>query len=120
MSDKNQFEGKEHKVNPEDAEKNKGMAIVAYILFFVPLLTDAKDSPFVKFHVKQGLILFLFAVAGSIISSLLMIVLIGALLGPIVALASLIFLVVGIINAANGKMKELPVIGKYAEQYLKF
>ncbi|GAF91940.1 unnamed protein product, partial [marine sediment metagenome] len=43
-------------------EKNTGMAIVAYILFFIPLLTDAKNDPFVKYHVKQGLSLFLVAV----------------------------------------------------------
>ena len=31
------------------------MAIIAYILFFVPLLTgDRKKSPFVKFHTNQG------------------------------------------------------------------
>lgn len=33
-------------------EKNIGMAVVAYILFFIPLLTDAKNDPFVKYHVK--------------------------------------------------------------------
>ena len=41
------------------AGHNTGMAVLAYILFFIPLLTDAKNDPFVKFHVKQGLVLFL-------------------------------------------------------------
>ncbi|GAH92852.1 unnamed protein product [marine sediment metagenome] len=49
-------------------EKNTGMAIVAYILFFIPLLTDAKNDPFVKYHVKQGLSLFLVAVVIRIIA----------------------------------------------------
>lgn len=39
--------------------KNIGMAIVAYIIFFIPLLTEAKKDPFVKYHVKQGLVLFI-------------------------------------------------------------
>ncbi|MBP6855591.1 MAG: hypothetical protein KBC26_01280 [Candidatus Pacebacteria bacterium] len=40
----------EHK--SEEHKKNIAMAIVAYILFFIPLLTDAKNDPFVKYHVK--------------------------------------------------------------------
>jgi len=46
-------------------EKNTGMAIVAYILFFIPLLTDAKKDPFVKYHVKQGLVIFLAWISGK-------------------------------------------------------
>ena len=43
--------------------KNTMMAVIAYILFFVPLLTgDAKKDSFVKYHTKQGLVLFLLAV----------------------------------------------------------
>ena len=43
--------------------KNTTMAIIAYIIFFVPLLTgDAKKDSFVKYHVKQGLVLFLLVV----------------------------------------------------------
>jgi len=35
------------------------MAILAYILFFIPLLTDSKNDPYVKYHIKQGLVLFI-------------------------------------------------------------
>jgi len=111
---------KEHEVDAQDAEKNKGMAVVAYILFFIPLFTDAKDSPFVKFHMKQSIILLLFCVVGTIASSILAFVLIGFLLGPLVSLATLILFIIGIINALNGKMKELPYIGQLAERFLKF
>lgn len=52
-------------------EKNTGMAIVAYIIFFIPLLTEAKNDPFVKYHVKQGLVLFIGWVIVWIISSIL-------------------------------------------------
>ena len=48
----------EVQASPEDAEQNKGMAIIAYLLFFVPLITgDYKKSPFVKFHTNQGTLL---------------------------------------------------------------
>lgn len=93
--------------------QNTAMAIIAYILFFVPLLTESKDDPFVKFHVKQGLVLFLAWVIVTIFS---MVPIIGWLLGPILGIALLLLLVVGILNAANGEMKQLPFIGQYADK----
>lgn len=40
------------------------MAIFAYLGIFiiVPFLTDSKNNPFVKFHLKQGLALLVFGV----------------------------------------------------------
>jgi uncharacterized membrane protein len=104
----------EIQADPTDAENNKGMAIVAYILFFVPLLTgDHKKSPFVMYHTNQGTLLFIFAVGGGIISSILAIILIGVFLGIVVSVVSLVFLILGIMNVVNGRMKPLPLIGKY-------
>ena len=104
----------ELQADPDDAEQNKGMAVVAYILFFVPLLTgDHNKSPFVKYHTNQGTVLFLFSVGGWIVSSILAIIIIGIFLGIVVSIVSLIFLVIGIINAVNGRMKPLPLIGKF-------
>ena len=97
--------------DPADVEKNKTMAILAYFLFFIPLLTDAKDSPFAKFHANQSLVLLIFSFGGYIIASVLTVVLIGFLLYPIIMIASLVFFVMGLINASNGQMKELPLIG---------
>jgi len=100
--------------NQSDAEKNKAMAIIGYIipiLFFIPLVTDAKNSPFAKYHANQQLNFLLFAVVGYIISSILMVVLIGFLLYFLVMIASIVFMIMGIINAAKGEMKPLPLIG---------
>jgi uncharacterized membrane protein len=115
-----------------DADANKGMAILAYILFFIPLLTGAhKTSPFVKFHANQGTVLALFAVAWGIIYGILTAILTAILLNPatwysggwgtfgivttilgILWLAPVILCIIGIINAASGKTKPLPVLGK--------
>lgn len=56
-----------------DAEKNKLMAIIGYIipiLFFIPLVSDAKNSPFAKFHANQQLNLLLAAIAVNIVGSI--------------------------------------------------
>ena len=44
-------------ISSKDIEKNKIMAVLAYIIFLIPLLA-AKDSPFAKFHTNQGSSIF--------------------------------------------------------------
>jgi uncharacterized membrane protein len=115
-----------------DAEANKTMAILAYILFFIPLLTGAhKTSPFVKYHANQGTVLALLAIAYSIVSGIIRAVVrvpvsvygysTGIYYTPgwlntilwIVSLGILALAIMGIVNAVGGKQKPLPVIGKF-------
>jgi uncharacterized membrane protein len=92
-----------------DIEKNKAMAIVAYILFFVPLLA-ARESRFAMYHTNQGLLVFLGALAVNIVGGI--IPFIGPLIiAPIGNLCVLVLMILGIINAANGKQAPLPFIG---------
>ena len=93
----------------QDIEKNKVMAILAYILFFIPLLA-AKDSKFARFHTNQGLVLFLGGIIASVVAA---IPVIGWIIAPIAGLVITVLAVIGIINALNGRAKELPVIGKF-------
>jgi uncharacterized membrane protein len=88
------------------------MAIVAYILFFVPLLTESKNDAFVMFHVKQSLVLLLCWIALAIVG---MIPVIGFFAG-LLQLALFILWIIGILNAINGAEKELPIIGQYASK----
>lgn len=95
----------------EDIEKNKVMAILAYILFLIPLLA-VKDSPFSKFHTNQGLILFIAAIIINIVGYVLPFI--GWLIIlPFGNLFVLILAIIGIINAANGTAKPLPLIGNF-------
>ncbi|UVI30689.1 hypothetical protein [Paenibacillus spongiae] len=94
--------------DPNDVQTNKVMAVLAYILFFVPLLA-AKDSPFAMYHANQGLVLFLAAVGVNIVLSIIPII--GWILLPFANLAIFVYIIIGIINAANGRMKPLPFIG---------
>ena len=98
------------------------MSILAYILFFIPLLTGAhKTSEFAKYHANQGTVLFLFMVAWGIVYGILFAVLAIVLwrtFGVVAIILGLLWLipvalcVLGIVNAVQGKMKPLPVIGK--------
>ena len=93
-----------------DIEQNKVMAVLAYILFFVPLLA-AKDSPFARYHANQGLVLFLCGlICGPVLS---LIPVLGWILAPILSIGITVLAIIGIINVVNGKAKELPIIGKF-------
>lgn len=109
-------------VDSQDVEKNKVMAILAYlgILVLIPIFA-AKDSKFARYHANQGLVLLLVSVvywvAYEIVSTIILsiswrlyfLISLLALVGIVFAVLAII----GIINAANGQCKPLPVIGKF-------
>ena len=93
------------------------MAVVAYILFFVPLLSgDAKKDAFVKFHTKQGLVLFLAAALLSVIGWIMPFYF-WYRISWILNLGILVLLIIGISNAVGGKEKSLPLIGKFSSLF---
>lgn len=95
----------------DDAEKNKLNAILSYlgILILVPLLSeDAKKSPFAKFHLNQGLVLLIAAIA---INMVWIIPVLGWIVGFVGSLFLFVIWIMGIVAAANGDMKRLPLIG---------
>lgn len=104
--------------DPQDINNNKGMSVLAYIgfLFLVPLLA-CPNSKFVRYHTNQGLVLFLLEFALGVVTGILGIIpiaglIIGGLLSAVGGIFTLVLMIMGIINAAQGQAKELPLIGK--------
>lgn len=109
----------------KDISDNKAMAILAYLswLVLIPIFA-AKNSKFARYHANQGLVLALFEAAYWIASAILTalftflfwrVFALVTVLTVILRLANLAFLaltVIGIVNAAQGKAKALPIIGK--------
>lgn len=93
----------------QDIEANKVMALLAYIIFLIPLLA-AKDSKFARFHTNQGLVLFLCALITSVVA---VIPVLGWILSSLASIGITVLAIIGIINAINGRAKELPLIGKF-------
>ena len=109
----------------EDSSKFniKYLSILAYIgpLFIIGKFSVEKDEEQVKFHCRQGMILFLFAFFFYLVTFLLCLALqgvpevseiLGLLLyvGGTVAYAFL--LLMGLIGAIRGSLKPLPIIGE--------
>jgi uncharacterized membrane protein len=102
------------------AEGKNPMAFLSYlsILVIVPLVTDAKNDPFVKYHIKQGLALLIFEVIGWLIGGVIgFIPLLGWLIIELWWLTDIVLIIIGLINVANGKEKPLPLIGQYAKNF---
>lgn len=107
--------------DPADVSANKMLALFSYIgiLFLVPLL-GASGSKYARFHANQGIMLFICEIAISIVSGifafmaeLFFVFGILSLVAWLLGVAAFVFMILGIMNAVNGKAKELPIIGKF-------
>jgi uncharacterized membrane protein len=89
----------------KDIRENKTLAILSYlsILCLIPLLLK-KDSKFVKFHSKQGLIL------------LIGWVFVGVPFGWILSIILAVFSIIGIINVLGERYADLPLVGELAKK----
>ena len=113
------------------------LAAIGYVplLFFLPLFVGSKEQ-FAKFHGRQSLVMFgavlLFnlmvgitdLVLGRILGGMIVIGfffkavawLIHYPAGFVVALAYMVLVIVGIVQAATGQYFRIPVVGAYAER----
>jgi uncharacterized membrane protein len=107
-------------------DDTKLMSAFAYFMCIVPLIAGAyKTSEYTKFHVNQGLILWIgyiaYAIALGIITGLFIwIPVLGWIIVGLCGLAGFafpVFAIIGIVNAVKGVTTELPLIGKI--QFIK-
>ena len=103
--------------DPNDIQQNKVMAVFAYLswLVLIPIF-GAKGSKFARFHANQGLALAIAEIICWVVLGILVkLPAIGWIFGlveGVFSLVCLVFTIIGIVNAANGRAKELPIVGK--------
>ena len=111
----------EQNTNPEQVEgepfsplksNHTGLAAIAYLLFFVPLLTDHKDDSFVKFHVRQGFLVFLLAISASLLNMTIILIPVAIVLH----IAAVALAILGIVYALRGEEKLLPFLGQFIDK----
>jgi len=94
---------------------NTLMGILSYIgpLVIISYLA-AKDDPFVKFHIRQGLVLLVIEVVVWIL---------GMILWPlwfllnVINIVVLVLAIIGIVNVTKNQQKNLPLVGSYARYF---
>jgi uncharacterized membrane protein len=108
-------------ITEAEIQDGKTMAILAYIFWLIPLLA-ARDKKFAMFHTEQAIAMWIVTIVFYIAVWILTMILsqissfftcVVGILSLLVWLLLLVFIIMGIINAAGGKIKELPVIGAY-------
>jgi|DewCreStandDraft_4_1066084.scaffolds.fasta_scaffold00406_27 uncharacterized membrane protein len=105
---------------PESKESDvRSVAWLSYLglLLLVPLVVH-KDNEFAKFHIKQGLALFVCEIAWSMAgSAVAWIPFVGHLVFSAGWVVLTVLMVIGIVNAASGRSQPLPVIGGMADLF---
>ena len=98
--------------------EGKLFAVLAYlfgIIGFLIVVLAKKDNRFALYHAKQVLVLI---ISGFIVGVVGIIPIIGwFIVLPLGCLLLFILGIMGIINAATGVEKPLPIIGKFAEKF---
>lgn len=74
-------------------------------------MDDMRKNKFVMFHTEQSIVLLILNIAAGIIGT------ITCGIGLVLYIPWVILLIMGIMNAANGEVKPLPVIGIYGEKF---
>jgi uncharacterized membrane protein len=95
---------------PPEVADNRWMAVLCYLgmMIFFPCVLK-KDVAFVRFHINQGIVLLLLMIAACVVC---VIPFLGWLAAVVVYVFSIVCIIMGIVNAARGVEKELPIIGK--------
>ncbi len=101
------------------AQNQNLLGALAYLLGFITgiiLLLVEKENKFVRFHAMQSTIVFLGIFVAQFILGVIPVI--GALLGMLLSIASLILWLVLMIKAFQGELYKLPYIGKIADEQL--
>ncbi len=108
----------EYRITVEDVQNGKAMAAVSYlglVGFLVGFLTS-RENRFVLYHCQQSLVLVLAWMVSGFILMFSVIPLIGLIILVLfwlfIGVPLVVLLIIGIVNAAGGEVKPLPVIGK--------
>lgn len=110
------------------SNENRLLAALGYpfgIIAIIVLVTDMKNNRFMKYHAVQALFFILAAIVLFVGAGILLAIL-GSIspgfiflgfLYPLVSLAWFVLTIYYAVQAYNGKMFSIPVVGAYAAKY---
>jgi uncharacterized membrane protein len=108
-------------MSEKEIADGKAFAILSYAINFVglpfwlvPLIM--RNNDFSLYHAKQCLLMWLVGVATGVVA---IVPCAGWIIAIVVILGLLVFNVLGLINAINGRCKPLPLVGTFAEKWFE-
>lgn len=115
MANKQKKRGNQQTSTKKDNSKAFAwLAVFLGIIGFIIAILVKRDDNYVMYYAKQSLVLFIAAV---ILGLIFLIPILGWILGIIGFILYLILWIIGWVYALSGEMKEIPLIGKFAENF---
>jgi len=112
---------KSKKASAKKMDDSKTFAFLATflsILGFIIALVAKKDDKYVMFYAKQSLVVFIVAIVGSVINSIIMwIPGFGWIVSRLISLFVLILWIFSWVYALSGEEKETPIVGSFAKKF---
>ena len=100
----------------QEIKEGKFFAIISYISFLcIVALLLKKHNKFALYHAKHGLVLFVFEVAGFIIS---IIPILGWLIGTLGIVVISLVSIWGILQALMGNYSRIPLVSDIADKII--
>lgn len=99
----------------DEIDRGKALSALSYvlpILVLVPLIQ--RDNAFALFHARQVLVMVVLLVGLSVLA---VVPVLGCFLAPAALVCWLVFGIMGVMNAINGRAQMLPGIGVYGEKW---
>lgn len=98
----------------KDLPDDRFFSAIGYlgILCFVPLLLK-KDSAFATHHGRQGLVLL---IAWVVLWIGMIVPILGQIVWTLGSLVLILLIILGMINALQGKLWVMPILGRYAKR----
>lgn len=101
------------------------LTIIGWIIALVMYNDSQKSNTLVKFHLKQSLALMLAGIAFWVVLLVLAFIpilgwLVAVVITPIFYILFFVIWILGLVYAAQGQEKHLPIIGKIADEKLSF
>ena len=115
-NNQNEFVNHTNEFTKEQIESGKLMSVLSYlsVLALIPYFTE-KNNPYVKFHAKQGMNIFIYEAILSALDSFL--TPFTGLFGFVAYLGLVAFAIlsiIGLVFALTGEAKEVPFLNKIA------
>ena len=87
------------------------LAVFCYMgIFLIIPYIIRPGSQFIRYHANQGLMLLLLAIACAVVS---VVPILGWIAAAVAGIFTFICWIIGIVNVLKGRMRPLPIIGKY-------
>ncbi|MDV7188128.1 hypothetical protein R3X25_12620 [Lutibacter sp. TH_r2] len=102
----------------QTVNEGKTAAIVSYLwwigFIIAYLMNNSKRNAFTGFHLRQALGLNLLSLAASLVSRY-----VSGTAGAVIAVGALVLWIMGLIGAAQGEEKKVPLLGDQFQDWFK-